>query len=50
MKIRQYQGAPFAARAFEGKPAASCSLENWPDECEPLAAGAIAFIEAEIAF
>jgi len=24
--------------------------ENWPDECEPLAAGAVAFIEAEIAF
>jgi len=24
--------------------------ENWPDEREPLAAGAVAFIEAEIAF
>ena len=50
MKVRQYQIDAFAARVFEGTPAASCSLENWPDEREPLAAGAVAFIEAEIAF
>ena len=50
MKISQYQIDAITARVFEGKPAASCSLESWPDEREPLAGGAIAFVEADNAF
>jgi predicted PhzF superfamily epimerase YddE/YHI9 len=50
MKISQYQVDAFAARVFEGKPSASCPLESWPDNREPLAGGAIAFVEADNAF
>lgn len=32
MKIRQYQVDAFAARAFEGNPAAVCPLEDWLDD------------------
>jgi PhzF family phenazine biosynthesis protein len=32
MKIKQYQIDAFAARAFEGNPAAVCPLENWLDD------------------
>jgi len=49
MKIRQYQVDAFAARVFEGKPAAVGSLETWLDDRQPLGA-ARTFIEAEIAF
>jgi predicted PhzF superfamily epimerase YddE/YHI9 len=49
MKIRQYQVDAFATRVFEGNAAAVCSLETWLDDREPLAAGAVALIEAEIA-
>ncbi|MDO8811594.1 MAG: PhzF family phenazine biosynthesis protein [Gallionella sp.] len=32
MKIKQYQIDAFAARAFEGNPAAVCPLESWLDD------------------
>lgn len=32
MKIKQYQVDAFAARAFEGNPAAVCPLEYWLDD------------------
>ena len=32
MKIRQYQVDAFAARAFEGNPAAVCPLDGWLDD------------------
>jgi len=50
MKISQYQIGAITARAFEGNPAAPCPLEGWLDDREPVAGGAITFMEAEIAF
>lgn len=32
MKIKQYQVDAFAARAFEGNPAAVCPLDKWLDD------------------
>ena len=32
MKIRMYQVDAFAARLFEGNPAAICPLETWLDD------------------
>ncbi|MFZ0106580.1 MAG: hypothetical protein WAK92_06935 [Thiobacillus sp.] len=48
MQIRQYQVDNFSARAFEGNPAAVCSLEVWLDDRELIAQGAISFIERKL--
>lgn len=32
MRVKLYQVDAFAARAFEGNPAAVCPLERWPDD------------------
>jgi predicted PhzF superfamily epimerase YddE/YHI9 len=50
MKIRQYQIDAFAAQVLEGNAPAVGSLKTWLDDREPLAAGAVAFIETDIAF
>jgi hypothetical protein len=50
MKIRQYQVDAFAVCVFERNAAAAGSLETGQEDRELLAKGAIAFIEAEIAF
>jgi predicted PhzF superfamily epimerase YddE/YHI9 len=50
MKIRQFQIDAFAARVFEGNAAVVGSMETWLNHRESFAAGAVAFMVAEIAF
>jgi len=50
MKISQYQIDALTAHVLEGNAASVGSQKPWLDDCEPVAGGAIAYIEAEIAF